>query len=215
MHELISQVNDLLTGHGFSYAICGGFAIDLFLGHDSRVHSDIDIFAWWEDRDRIILYMQSLGFHVYEMLGGGKAHHITDIAVQERRKKNIFCFRDGCELVQLYPTDEAGIYWIDFHHTGQKSLNFVEFLFNSHDEAAFLYDRDISVRRELSRTIRHRDGIPYLAPEICLLYKSTTTEREGYQQDYDLAFPAMDEESRSWLKAALRHCNPGGHKWLP
>ena len=31
------------------------------------------------DRDAVLAYMQSAGFEVYEMLGGGKAHRITDL----------------------------------------------------------------------------------------------------------------------------------------
>ena len=51
-----------------------------------------------------------------------------------------------------------------------------------------------AVKRKLEDTILFNNGIPYLAPEICLLYKSTDTEREGYQQDYDLAMKKMNKD---------------------
>ena len=51
------------------------------------------------------------------------------------------------------------------------------------------------------------------APEICLLYKSTDTAREGYQQDYELAEKRMNEEQRNWFNQALMIMNPNGHKW--
>ncbi len=79
MNPLIPESNHLLSKGNFEYAICGGFAIDLFLGYESRKHGDIDILAYWKDRDKIIDYMKALGFEVYEMLGEGKAHHITDV----------------------------------------------------------------------------------------------------------------------------------------
>ena len=73
MNKLIQEANELLKNGGFDYAFCGGQGLDLFLGYESRVHGDIDVCAFWEDRDRIIRYMQAQGFEVYEMLGGGTA----------------------------------------------------------------------------------------------------------------------------------------------
>ncbi len=214
MNTLLEKAVKLLKGQNFEYAICGGFAIDLFLGYESRKHGDIDILAYWKDRNSIILYMQSMGYKVYEMLGGGLAHHITDINVQEYKKRNIFCVTNDCELVKITPTDETEINSIEFFHIGQTKLNFVEILFNNKDETDFLYARNTEVKRKLSKAILHNNDIPYLAPELLLLYKSTDTEREGYQQDFDLAFCRMNEEQKDWLNNSLKIMYPDGHKWL-
>ena len=56
--SLVSQANELLKAGGFEYAVGGGQAIDLFLGYESRTHGDIDIIAFWKDRDMIIQFMQ-------------------------------------------------------------------------------------------------------------------------------------------------------------
>jgi len=213
MNSLINQVNKILSNQQFEYAFCGGYAIDLFLNYESRKHGDIDIFAYWKDRDSIILYMQSLGFEVYEMLGGGKAHHITDINIQMKMKRNIFCCKKDCELVKLSITNENDIYDIDFFHIGQSKLNFIEFLFNDKTDTELLYARNHTVKRKLEDAILFNNGIPYLAPEICLLYKSTDTEREGYQQDYDLAIRKMNKEQIEWLSSAINFLYPEGHKW--
>ena len=58
------------------------------------------------------------------------------------------------------------------------------------------------------------ENIPYLSPEICLLYKSTDTERKGYQQDYDLSIQKMNTEQKQWLNNALEVIYPDGHKWM-
>ena len=94
--SLITEANNLLSGKGFKYAVCGGFAIELFCEKALRGHGDIDISAFWDDRDEIILYMQSLGWVVYEMCGSGLAHHINDVSDQKKLKRNIFCFTEGC-----------------------------------------------------------------------------------------------------------------------
>ena len=214
MNNLIIQSNSLLKLGKFDYAFCGGQAIDLFLGYESRAHGDIDICAYWPERDKIILFMQSQGFNVYEMLGGGRAHRITDISNQMRQKRNIFCFKDSCPLIKLYPLDENDCCYIEFFHVGQTELDFIEFLFNDKSETHFEYARDRSIKREISKAVLHADGVPYLAPELCLLYKSTDTDREGYQRDFELANRAMSNEQRSWLQAALKKLYPQGHIWL-
>ena len=214
MNLLLKEAVELLDGQNFEYAICGGFAVDLFLGYESRKHGDIDILAYWNDRNAIILYMQSKGYEVYEMLGGGKAHHITDINVQKYEKRNIFCMMKDCELVHLYPTDEQEIYDIEFIHIGQTKLNFIEFLFNHKDETYFLYARNKEIKRELNKAILYENGTRYLAPELLLLYKSTDTERDGYQQDFELSISKMSQEQKQWLNSSLKIMNPDGHKWL-
>lgn len=213
MNDLVSEANDLLKRGGFEYAFCGGQAIDLFLGYESRKHGDIDVCAYWSERDKIILYMQSQGFYVYEMLGGGVAHRITDVSDQMRVKRNIFCFKEGCRLLKLYPHEEKDCFWMEFFHVGQTELDFIEFLFNDRSETYFEYARDREIKRELSKAILFADGVPYLAPEICLLYKSTDTKRDGYQQDFELAYHAMDSEQRKWLMDALVMLYPQGHVW--
>lgn len=213
MNHLVEEAKILLQGREFSYAICGGFALDLFLGYESRVHGDIDVLAFWEDRETIITYMQSKGFCVYEMLGGGKVHRITDIRTQEKRRKNIFCCTEDCELVRLYDTEEQDVFWFEFQHIGLSTLNYIEFLFNEKTEDEFVYVRDNRVKRELGKAILVKDGVTYLAPELCLLFKSTDIEREGYQQDFELAVDKLSQEQRTWFENAMEMLYPEGHKW--
>ena len=212
--NLIKEANELLFVSGFDYAFCGGFGIELFLNRSIRKHSDIDVSAYWQDRDNIILFMQSLGWNVYEMCGGGIAHHISDVNNQIRAKRNIFCFKDGCNLIKLSPQGEADMFYLDFDHSGQIKLDFIEFLFNNRSNEAFLYARNENITQPISIAILIQNGIPYLAPELILLYKSTDTEREGYQLDYDSAMAQMSAEQKEWLYTTLSVMNPSGHKWL-
>ncbi len=211
--DIIHQAHDLLKAHPFDYAICGGYAIDLFLGETSRPHGDLDMLVYWPQRDTVIQCMNDLGYAVYEMLGDGKAHHITDIADQRKWKRNIICVKGDCDLVSLTPTEEPDVVRIAFRH-GTPSLQMLEFLFNDKTDTEFLYARDHRVRRNLADALLSRDGIPYLAPELCLLYKSTDTARESNQHDFRTAFPRMHPEQQAWLQNALRTLYPQGYPWL-
>ena len=214
MNTLILQANEILRNQQFEYAFCGGYAIDLFLGFESRIHGDIDISAYWKNRNNIIEHMWKLDFLVYEMLGEGKAHHITDIENQKMIKRNIFCFQDTCDLIQLSATDEAGIYYINFRNIGQTKLDFIEFLFNSRNDTDFIYARNNEIKRALDKAILKNEGIPYLAPEVCLLYKSTDITHEVNQKDFDKAIVKMTDEQKDWLNDALIKTYPEGHEWI-
>ncbi len=214
MNPLIEQADALIKNNSFAYTFCGGWAIDLFMDDETRQHSDVDVLVYWPERDKIILCMQSLGFEVYEMLGDGKGHHITNVYNQMKYKRNIFCCKKDRELVSLHATKEAGIYDIDFKRIGQKHLNFIEFLFNDKNDTELLYARNHEIREPLREAILYSNAVPYLSPEFCLLYKSTDTDREGYQHDYDTAISSMDRRQKQWLNNALKAIYPAGHKWI-
>jgi hypothetical protein len=55
-------------------------------------------------------------------------------------------------------------------------------------------------------------GIPYLAPEIQLLYKAKNP-RPKDEADFILTLPALNGERRHWLKNALTVIYPQ-HPWL-
>jgi hypothetical protein len=53
-------------------------------------------------------------------------------------------------------------------------------------------------------------GLPVLAPEVVLLYKSNSPEEYG--EDFRNAAPALSVEARAWLRGALEKVSPG-HRW--
>jgi len=88
-----------------------------------------------------------------------------------------------------------------------------EFLLNDSDETQWLFRRDHHVRMPLADIARTSDdGIPYLVPEIVLLYKAKNV-REHDVQDLDTALPSLDAAQRAWLRAAIAVVHPG-HPWL-
>jgi hypothetical protein len=56
------------------------------------------------------------------------------------------------------------------------------------------------------------DGIPYLAPEIQLLYKAKAS-RPKDEADFARTLPALNKKSRQWLAQSLALIHPD-HPWL-
>jgi hypothetical protein len=59
---------------------------------------------------------------------------------------------------------------------------------------------------------RSSDGLPYLAPEIQLLYKSKEP-RERDDRDFAQISPLLAADARRWLQHALELTAPD-HKWI-
>jgi hypothetical protein len=73
--------------------------------------------------------------------------------------------------------------------------------------------RDETIALPYDRIIRHDTrGIPYLAPQLVLLFKAKAT-RPKDQADFDGVHPLLARDERTWLAAALRRIHPG-HGWL-
>ena len=80
------------------------------------------------------------------------------------------------------------------------------------------YRRDPSVLRPAERIgLRAENGLPFLAPELVLLFKSKNTsdrERPKDQVDFERVVDHLDAERRAWLRWALLASDPG-HAWIP
>ena len=57
------------------------------------------------------------------------------------------------------------------------------------------------------------DGVPYLVPEIVLLFKAKSA-RDKDEADFRAVLPHLSETRRAWLAETLAQVHPG-HHWLP
>lgn len=167
--------------------VAGGWAIDLHLGRVTREHKDLEIVIARSDQHRLRSSLSDWTFQFVENSGAGL---LIDWA-QDR----------WLEL----PDHEI-------HARGPKSER-VEFLLNEIDGDTWRFRRNRAVTMPASQIGRHTaDGIPYLAPEIVLLYKAK--EPRGVdQRDFENTIFALDSDSKAWLRVAIEIQEPK-HKWL-
>lgn len=212
MNRLINETSKLLKNANFDWSICGGFAIDMFCGEKTRKHIDIDICAFWENRDDVIKYMMDLNWTIYEACGGGVVHLIADLSQQKYIKNNIFCVKDSNKFFHVEPVGD-NMFKCEIEHSEQIELDYIEFLFNKRNVSYFLYSRNEDIKREIDKSILFYYNIPYLAPEIVLLYKSGEYIRDDYEHDFAVTTAKMNDDSKTWLVNSLNFCYPGGHAW--
>jgi hypothetical protein len=70
------------------------------------------------------------------------------------------------------------------------------------------------VKRPLADITRHRGGIPFLAPEVVLLFKARS-EADKDRHDVETALPVLDAGQRSWLQETLKRLPQGRTAAVP
>jgi hypothetical protein len=182
----IEKIAALLRDLRCEWYVCGGWAVDLFLGRVTRAHKDVDVSIARGSQLEVREYLKTRGWS-FE-----KAH-------------------DG----RLTPWEDGELLSLPFHavwcRNGAHEPDFVELMLDEIDEGRFTFRRDSSVMMPRGRmSFETPSGVPVLAPELVLLYKSNAAEE--YADDFRNSVGALGPEARAWLKDALVKVY-GRHPW--
>ena len=162
--------------------MAAGWAIDLFLGRVTRAHGDIEISVPATEFPAIAT---ALGDFDWDVVGDGR----------------------------LWPYPEA----LDRHfQTWLKDRTTGEFLLDvfrePHDGDVWVCRRDRSIRMPLRSIYEHSaDGIPFVVPEIVLLFKAERVSRKD-EADFDEVVPVLPDERRQRLADWIARVYPS-HPW--
>ena len=153
------------------------------------------------------------GWDIYEPCGTEYLHKINHVTDQKRIKTNIWCVKKSNRHYNFIE-HETDMFSVNFDNTEQVELDYIEFLFNTQKDGYFLYARNNAISMDLGNAIMNINGIPCLAPEFVLLYKSTAANVPEYQLDFSNAISKMNGQQKEWLNDGLSIMFPAGHMWL-
>jgi hypothetical protein len=90
----------------------------------------------------------------------------------------------------------------------------MQLMVNDFTESEWIFRRDSRIRGPLeTMIITTPSGMPVLAPEIQLLYKSLDLSRPKNEHDFATALPHLSPPQRQWLSDQLNLLY-GDHPWL-
>lgn len=180
------EVRACLAGVDARWWIAGGWAIDLFLGRQTREHADLDVGLLRGDEPK--LFERFAGWEFFSARSG-KLHRLEPGTSLDESDHSVWC-RPGPALpwsVELMPNEWRGDCWV--------------------------YRRDPGIERPLDEIVRHDPrGIPYLVPEVQLLFKSKRLRAKD-TRDLEAVLPRLGAAPRAWLEHALQRVDPT-HPWL-
>ncbi|MEV4266394.1 hypothetical protein [Kribbella sp. NPDC049584] len=170
------------------YWIAGGWALDLFAGRVRRQHGDVDVVVLARDLDHV-------------------ARTFTRPRPSVQNPETGEC-RPWAPGEQLAPGPNALVF-PDMHP------HVIQILLAASDADQWVYHRGRgTIRKPLDEiTLRSPDGLPYLAPEIVLLFKSRGGRPKDNDDFADVA-ELLDPERGRWLFDRIAPRYPE-HPWLP
>jgi hypothetical protein len=167
--------------------IAGGWAIDLFVGTQTRAHKDLDLGVRRADAARIIAALPAWEF--FEVKDGVLSR--LALGTEPRAVVN-----------SLWGRRVGEAHWE------------LELLLDDADGRDWIFRREPSIRRSFEAVLRATpDGTRYLAPEIQLLYKARDLRAQD-RSDFEHAVPRFESAAAGWLRDCLSRLHPH-HPWLP
>ena len=179
------EVARRLAGVRVPWCVVGGWAIDLFLGTETRRHDDLEIAVCREDFAAIRAHLAEFAFHAV------RDGEVRALAPDER------------------PSDETHQSWVLDPRANAWRM---DVMLEPGDADSWVFRRDESIRALRAEMVeKTREGIPFLRPEAALLYKAKAT-REKDEADFAAVLPRLGPAARAWLRSALARAHPG-HTW--
>jgi hypothetical protein len=182
----LEEVRKLLGPVSAPWWIAGGHALDLFIGHETRKHVDVDVAALRRDQQP---FREALGKWDVRIAHGGE----------------LIPWKKGESL-----KPEHHDVWARETPTDPWRL---EVLFEESDGKRWAYRRNPRIGLNIA-DLGRRDASdnPFIRPEVNLLYKSKDP-RPVDETDFLYALPGLDVAQKGWLSGALYTIDPT-HRWL-
>ncbi|MCQ6561824.1 nucleotidyltransferase domain-containing protein [Paenibacillus mendelii] len=185
----VSEVCAIFSEMPVKWCIAGGWALDLHVGQQSRPHADVDV---------ILLRGEQLTAY----------QHLTpEWKLYKAEDGKLSDWEEGEFLAttqDIWVSKDSNSPWA------------FQIMFIDTEQDYWIYRREKAIRRPLQDCIATTtEGIPYLKPEIQLLYKGGSSGiRDKDQTDFLTVLPTLRPPAREWLKVSLKRQFPEGHAWV-
>jgi hypothetical protein len=178
------EVAERLAGVDVPWCVVAGWALDLFRGETTREHEDLEIAVPMRRFGEI---RAALGDFEFEVVGSGRRWSLDSPAFDVMHQTWV-------------REPDTRVYRLDVFR-------------EPHDGDTWIYRRDETIRLPYDRIIETTsDGVPYLVPEIVLLFKAKQA-RPKDDADLDAVLPLLSAARRAWLAETLASVHPG-HRWI-
>jgi hypothetical protein len=180
------QAAERLADVDVPWCVVGGWAIDLFVGAQTREHGDLEVALLRGDFD--VARAALAGFELFAA-GSGEVRALRHDEAPPSQHHQVWVLDVEAEAWRIDVMLEPG------------------------DAGTWVFRRDESITAPRPSMVDHdRRGVPYLAPHGVLLYKAKAA-RDKDEADLATCLPRMGAAARTWLRAALERAHPE-HSWL-
>jgi hypothetical protein len=197
-----------------TWFVCGGWAVDSWLGRQTRDHGDFDITVSHDDHRALFDHLE--GWHLV-------AHTAFEPGASTTDRWDGRPLRPTDHIHARPPGDANGNAldrWIISPGSRPADGLDLEILLNERRSGGWVLSPEPLVAVPLDSAARESPaGLPTVVPAILMFYKATAYQGQpGYPRAYDKADflalrPYLSPADRSWLEGAIV-CLQAHHPWL-
>lgn len=210
--EAVADIAGVMADYPHAWALCGGWAVDAWLGEVTRAHQDIDIVVFDDDQLAAYEHLRDRGWHqiAHDEAVGGAVRDLWD-GRPLVLPAHVHCARDLDALRTWVPSGEP--------HPGDLYL---EVMVNERSGKDWVLNAEPRLAVPIRDSRRASPwGVPAVVPEVLLFYKATAYFDDGTMAsakpkddaDFHALATRLGPAERAWLRNAISAVRPG-HAWL-
>lgn len=207
--EPVARVAALFATFKAPWALCGGWAVDAWLGRITRDHFDVDITIYSEDQGTLFDHLREWTLIPHDSL------------VPDSKEP-----WDGRELVlpahiHAAESPEVAFAWVNPSAADPDGLKLDLELNKASEDGWVLHPEPRVVYPREAAFAPSRWGMPAVVPAILAFYKATayfdnpafSGRRPHDETDFRLLWGMLDRDSQRWLRDAVATVRPE-HPWF-
>lgn len=211
--EPVARIGELMSSFEPWWALCGGWAVDSWLGRETREHGDLDIMVFEDDQRALFDHLAGWHLVAHDPNVAGDTTALWDGRRLDLPAHVHARPRDGLNLEALQA-------WVKTPGERVRDDANLEVIFNERSGGRWVLSRELGISLPLERAAEESPwGLPTLVPEALMFYKATAyigepgmKPRRRDEADFRALLPTIDDGRRAWLRQATSLVPR--HEWL-
>ena len=195
------RLAELMASYPRAWSLCGGWAVDAWLGRVSRDHGDVDLSVFDADHQPLAAHLAG-----WQLIAHTSVVDDLSTAQWDGRRLPVPSHIHGRSPADAGPLPEDGIcnpeqgWWLDIQ-------------IDEADGDAWVLKRDPRIALPFRDAIRMSPWeIPAASPEVLLFFKAALPRRRDWR-DFVAFLPQLSERQLVWLRDAIARAFPD-HPWI-
>jgi hypothetical protein len=198
--EAPAQISALMAAFSRTWALCGGWAVDAWLGRQTRHHDDVDIVVFEDDQFALFQHLDGWQLIAHDPDVPDDTAEPWDGRRQLRLPAHVHARRSGLTPLGDRLQPAAQDFGLDIQLAAREG-------------SEWLMTREPEVSLGLKAAINTTGwGIPAAVPQVLMLYKALEV-RPRDEIDFQALLPLVEPAPRAWLRDAIARLYPA-HPWL-